>query len=550
MNFKRALFFRDPHVSLSVILLFALTGLFVLYPVFSALKLSLTKNGVWTLQSYLEIFEKSWLHRSFFNSLLLGTLSASASVVLGFLFAFGITRTAIRGKAFFRLMATLPMISPPFMLTLSVILLFGKNGFITYQVFGLENFNVYGLWGLVFVQTLSMFPIAYLTIAGVLRGIDSSIEDASSDLGASRWHVFRSITLPLSAPGLIAAWLLVFVTSLADFANPMILAGKFDVLSVQAYLQFTGMGNLELGAALSNVLLIPCLLAYFLQRWYLKNKSYVTITGKPQLRQRDLTSKAVRTLLFFILLLVSIMTCLLYATVLAGCFTKSWGIDYQLSLENFRYVFEIGWQTIQSTVLLASIATPIAGILAMLTAFLIVRKQFWGKRFLEASSLFPFALPGTTIGIGYVLAFNDKPLLLTGTASIIVLAFVFRNVPVGIEAAKASLLQLDKSIEEAAQDLGANSARCFKDVTLPMIKPAWFTGMAYVFVHCMTAVSAVIFLISAKWNHMTVLILSQTEILRFSAASVLCLILICIVLAAFGLIKLLLGKNALELRQS
>ena len=276
----------------------------------------------------------------------------------------------------------------------------------------------------------------------------------------------------------------------------------------------------------------------------------MTITGKPQLRRRDLTSKPVRIILFSILSFTAFLTCLLYATVLAGCFTKSWGIDYRLSLENFRYVFEIGWETIQSTVVLSSIATPIAGILAMITAFLIVRKEFFGKRLLEASSLFPFALPGTTIGIGYVLAFNDEPLLLTGTASIIVLAFVFRNVPVGIEAAKASLLQLDKSIEEAALDLGANSARCFKDVTLPMIKPAWFTGMAYVFVHCMTAVSAVIFLISAKWNHMTVLILSQTEILRFSAASVLCLLLIFIVLSAFGIIKLLLGKNELELRQS
>jgi len=196
--------------------------------------------------------------------------------------------------------------------------------------------------------------------------------------------------------------------------------------------------------------------------------------------------------------------------------------------------------------LISAIATPIAGILGMIIAFLVVRKSFPGRRILESSSLFPFALPGTTIGIGYVLAFNDQPLLLTGTAAIIVIAFVFRHMPVGIEAAKASLLQIDKSIEEAGQDLGANSARCFREITLPLIKPAWFTGMAYVFVHCMTAVSAVIFLVSAKWNHMTVLILSQTEILRFSAAAVLCLFLILIVLAAFGLMKILLGKNPLE----
>jgi len=338
---------RDPIVSITVVLLFILTAVFVLYPVLSALKLSLTKSGLWSFESYAYIFEKAWLRRSLTNSLLLGSISATSSVVLGFLFAFVIVRTAPPARNFLRLMATLPMISPPFMLTLSIILLMGRNGFVTHHLLGLENFNVYGLWGLVFVQSLSMFPIAYLTISGVLQGIDSSIEDAAADLGASRWKIFRSVTLPLSVPGLVASWLLVFVTSLADFANPMILAGRFDVLSVQAYLQFTGMGNLELGAALSNLLLIPCLIAYFLQRWYLKNRSFVTVTGKPQLRKRDLTSPAVRAVLWTAVYTVSACVLILYVTVLAGCFTKSWGIDYRFSLENFAYVIDIGWQSIR-----------------------------------------------------------------------------------------------------------------------------------------------------------------------------------------------------------
>lgn len=541
---------QDPYIVLSVLVLFILFAVFVIYPVFSALKLSLTKDGVWTLQSYVYILEKSWLRRSFWNSLLLGSLTATASCLVGYLYAFLATRTQVKGKSFFRLMATLPIISPPFMLTLSVILLLGKNGFLTNQLLGLDNFDVYGLWGLVFVQTICMFPIAYLTLSSVLLGIDSSIEDAAADLGASNLRIFGTVTLPLSVPGIIASWLLVFVTSLADFANPMILAGKFDVLSVQAYLQFTGMGNLELGAALSNLLLIPCLVAYTLQKYILRNKSFVTVTGKPQLRKRDLCSPIVRRLLASLAAAFSLVILVLYVTVLAGCFTKSWGLDYTFSLENFAYVFDVGWQTIKSTVLLSSIATPIAGVMGILVAYLVVRKRFLGRRALEVISLFPFALPGTTVGIGFVLAFNDQPLLLTGTAAIIVIAFIFRHMPVGIEAAKASLMQIDPSIEEAASDLGASSAKCFKDITLPLVKPAWFTGMAYVFVHCMTAVSAVIFLVSAKWNHMTVLILAQTEILRFSAAAVLCLILILIVLTAFGVMKALLGKNPLEMRNS
>jgi len=544
MNLSRR-FKKDPYVFISVGVLFLLLAVFVAYPVFAALKLSFVEAGSFSWQTYLSIFERSWLRRSFYNSLLLGCVTATISVMVGFLYAFISTRTSMRGKGFYKLIAILPIISPPFMLTLSVILLFGSNGFITRHLLGVDDFQVYGLHGLVFVQTLCFFPIAYLTLTGVIQGIDGSLEDAAMDLGAGRWKTFWTVTLPLSMPGVIAAWLLVFVTSLADFANPLILGGRFNVLSVDAYMQFTG-GNIALGAALSNLLLLPCVAAFFLQKWYLKNRSFVTVSGKPQRGARDLVSPFGRALLGTVSMSIAFVIVLLYATVLAGCFTESWGIDYRLSLNNFAYVLERGWGTIVDTVLLSAIATPIAGILGMIAAYLIVRKRFVGRRVLEATTLFPFALPGTTVGIGYVLAFNDPPFMLTGTATIIVLAFIFRHMPVGIEAAKASLAQVDPAIEDAAVDLGASSPRVFAEIALPLNKPAFFAGMAYVFVHCMTAVSAVIFLVSAEWKHMTVLILDQVEILRFSAAAVLCLVLILIVLAAFGLLKLIVGRDPLS----
>ena len=532
---------RDPFVVITAWLLLGLLALFIVYPLFMTFKLSLTPGGSWSLRSYLTIFEKPWLRKSLCNSLLLGTLSASFSTAVGFLFAFLQPRTQARFQRFFRFMSTLPVISPPFMLTLSVILLFGKNGFITSTLFGLRNFNVYGLWGLVFVQALSMFPIAYLTLDGVLRGIDSTTEDAALDLGASRWQTFRDITLPLSVPGILSAWLLVFVTSLADFANPMILAGRFDVLSVQAYLQFTGMGNLSMGAALSNLLLVPCLAAYLIQKRLISKRSYVTVTGKPLRKNRSLVSPITQKVLSLSAFIISSIVILLYLTVLAGCFTKSWGIDYSLSLDNFSYVWNVGLKSILDTLTFSVVSTPIAGILSLLIAYFVVRKRFAGRKLLDLTAMLPFALPGTAVGIGYVLAFNQAPLFLTGTATIIILSFVFRNMPVGIESAKVSLMQIDPSIEEAAQNLGASSGRIFREITLPLIKPACFAGMAYVFVHCMTAVSAVIFLVSAQWNHMTVLILAQTEILRFSAAAILCLVLIFIVMGAFALLRKLIG---------
>jgi iron(III) transport system permease protein len=537
----------DPFVGISTTLIFGLLLLFVGYPLIETLLLSLrgAEEGSWGFSQYLAIFERPWLRRSLLNSLLLGALTATFSVVIGFLFAFLIARTKAKGKLLLKFAATLPLISPPFMLALSAILLLGKNGVIT-RAIGFEDFSIYGLKGLVLIQTISSFPLAYLTLLGVLQNIEGSLEDAALNLGAGRWKVFKDITLPLTRTGFYSAWLLVFVTSLADFATPMLLSGGFDVLSVRAYLEFTGSGNLPLGAALANLLLVPCVAAYILQKHFVSKHSVVTVSGKPQRTARELTSAPVRWSLLSLALMIGSFIFMLYGAALAGAFVKNLGIDYTFSLENFSYIWDVGRGAILDTVLLAAIATPIAALIGLITAFLVVRKNFFGKRVLDLFAMLPLALPGTAIGIGYVLAFNDEPFLLTGTALIIVLVFVFRNLPIVVESAKASLLQVDKSLDEAATNLGASNTTVFRQITLPLIKPAIFTGMAYVFVHCMTAVSAIIFITSARWNHMTVLTLAQTENYRYSAAAVMCLILIVLVLSTFGLLKLLIGRNTLE----
>lgn len=536
---SQSLFRREPFIFWSVLVVLGLMLLFVLYPIGSALQLSFAPadeaSSFWS--AYAHIIESPWLRKAFWNSIGLAAAVASLSVVVAYVYALLVTRTQMRARKLLQVLATLPLISPPFLFTLSIILLFGNSGLVTRFLFGLDAFPIYGFWGLSLVQTLCFFPIAFLTLVGVLEGIESSLEEAALDLGAGRWKCFVSVTLPLSLPGIMAAWLLVFVSSLADFANPMILGGQFQVLSVQAFLEFTGQGNLVLGAALSNLLLLPCLGAFFLQKWVLKKRSYVTVTGKPQRKGRDFLSPVARWSLGSFAWAVSGLTILLYIAVLAGAFTKKWGIDYRFSLEHFAGVFDVGWGVIRDTVVVSGIATPFAGILGILIAYLIVRKRFVGRRVLEFSSLIPYALPGTTVGIGYILAFNEAPLMLTGTLWIIVFSFIFRHMPVGIEAAKASLSQIDPAIENAAADLGAGSFRVFKDIVFPLLRPAFVAGMVYVFVHCMTAVSAVIFLVSARWNHMTVLILGQVEVLRYSAAAVLCWILMGIILLAFLLMK-------------
>ena len=540
---------RDPITGYSVIFLFAMALAFIAYPLFESFRLTFVQEGKFTFDIWKDAFRLRNL-QALWGSVQLGIWTASVSTVIGFAFAFLIERTGVKHKKLLGTMATMPVISPPFSLSLSVILLFGNNGLITNQLLGLRNLSIYGLGGLVMVQTICMFPIAFMAISSILKSIDSTMEDAALDLRATRLKTFLSITLPLSLPGILSAWLLVFTNSLADFANPLLLAGSYRVLSVEAYIIVTGRNNLGGGAALSLLLLLPTLTAFFIQRYWVGKKSVVTVTGKPSSRLAELATKPVRIALTLFVCLCLLFIVSLYATILAGCFVRAWGIDYTFTLSNFSEALSRGWQSITNTLTLAAAATPIAGFIAMAAALIIVRQSFIGKRVLEVLLMTPFAIPGTLMGISFILAFNKPPLILVGTAAIIVINYVIRELPVGLETGAANLRQIDKSIEEAAQDLGADMSKVFTSIVLPLIRPSFLTSMSYTFVRSMTAVSAVIFLISARWYHLTVQIYNFSENLRFGLASVLSTVLIIIVLAVFGLLQVLVrdrGINAKNL---
>ena len=529
------MFTRDPMTGFLVLGLFVIVGLFVAFPIFEAVRLSFIRDGRFSLQTWKECLSPTYL-QALWGSLKLGVLTASFSTIVGFLFAFLVERTSFKAKKLMTTLATMPVISPPFSLSLSIILLFGNNGLISKQILHLDA-SIYGLGGLVLVETIGMFPIAFMTLSGILRQIDSTVEDAALDLSATRWQAFCTITLPLAVPGILSAWLLVFTNSLADFANPLLLSGDYRVLSTEAYMLVTGRNNLGAGSALSFLLLLPTLTAFLAQRFWVSRKSYVTVTGKPSTTLTDLTNRPVRIALETVCWLIMSFIMILYVTIVAGCFVKNWGIDYTFTLANWGEALSRGWTSIRDTVTLAAIATPIAGILAMIAAMLIVRKRFPGKRLLEILIMTPYAIPGTLIGISYILAFNKPPILLVGTGAIIVINYVIRELPVGVENGIAALHQIDPAIEEAASDLGADVNTVFRTIVLPLIRPAFISSMSYTFVRSMTAVSAIIFLISARWNHLTVLIFNFSENLRFGLASVLSTVLIAIVLAVFFLMN-------------
>ncbi len=539
------LFTRDPMTGFLILGLFTVVILFVAYPLFEAFRLSFIRNGEFSFETWKMCLGPEYL-KALWGSLRLGVRTATFSTIIGYMFAFLIERTPFKHKKGMTTLCTMPMISPPFSLSLSIILLFGNNGLITKQLLHL-NSTIYGLGGLAFVETIGMFPIAFLSISAVLRQIDSTMEDASLDLSATKLQTFLKVTLPLSMPGILSAWLLVFTNSLADFANPQLLAGNFRVLSTEAYMMVTGARNdTGGGAVLSLMLLVPTLSAFLIQRLWISKKSFVTVTGKPSSTLTNLTSKTTYNILKGIAFTIMGFIILLYLTIVAGCFCRNWGFDYSLTLENWSAALSRGWTSIRDTFTLAAIATPIAGLLAMVAAMLIVRKKFPGKRLLEMLVMTPYAIPGTLIGISFIMAFNKRPLLLVGTGTILVINYIIRELPVGLENGITALHQIDPSIEEAASDLGADTATVFRTIVLPLVKPAAISSMSYTFVRSMTAVSAIIFLISARWNHLTVLILNFSENIRFGYASVLSTVLIVIVLGVFGLLQLLARNDKME----
>ncbi len=447
----------------------------------------------------------------------------------------------------------LPLVSPPFTTAIAMIFSFGPRGLITYELLGIKGYTVYGLDSTLFSEAVTYFPIAYLTLRPILAAIDSNIEGMALSLGASRWRVFRTVTLPLTIPGLANAFLLLFAASLADFATPLILAGNsFPVLPTQAFLQITGLFDLRGGAALSFVLLVPALIVFLLQRYWVSRRYYVTVTGKGAGQTPFASvSPGARNALLLACALITLVIVYFYALLLYASIVVALGANHAFTLQHYRVIFTDGLKAIRDTLIIAGIAMPLGGLYGILLGYLVAKKSFVGRRSMELVSMINYALPGTIVGIAYLIAFNDRPFVLTGTALIIVACYVFRYGPTGIRATVALLQQIDKSLEEASQGLGAGSGTTFRRITLPLVLPAFFAGLGVVFIRSMTAISATIFLVSISWTLITVKILENiTELSLGPAAafSVLVVAIVFVVIAIIGrLLKLFRAPGAVAM---
>ena len=529
----------DPILVTTIVVLITFLTLFILYPLAILLVDSFVGDGRLSLDVFRRIFAIPSFTRAITNTLKVGFLVGILSTLVGLLFAY--VEVYVRMGKFvgglFKVVSMLPVVSPPFVLSLSMIMLFGKAGIITRFLLKIYDNSVYGFWGIAVVQTLTFFPVCYMMLKGLLKNIDPSLEEAARDMGASRWKVFTSVTLPLLLPGLGNAFLVTFIESIADFANPMIIGGSYDTLATTIYLQITGAYDKAGAAAMAVVLLCITLAMFAVQKYYLERKTAATLTGKASRGRMLITDRSVKVPLTVLCAMVAMFVIMMYICVPVGACFPTWGFKFfPLTGKWFKLVFSRyhGFQAFRDSFVLSLISAPITALLSMIISYLVVKRRFRAKGFIEAVSMLAMAVPGTVLGVGYIRGFSGGLFHtgfmqgLYGTGLIHIIVFVVRSLPTGTRSGISALRQIDKSIEESAYDMGANSFRVFMTVTLPLIKDSFLSGLVTAFVRSITAISAIILLVTPQFLLITVQINEFAEKGSFSLACAFATILIAI----------------------
>ncbi len=573
--FKGDLFIAAAVLGCSVMLV-----LFIAFPVSKALYGAfLTEEGRWSITAVFSRIgnERVWglsclsggvRCGAAWNTLFLALLTATGTTVLGTMMALMAERSAgPRIQTPLRVIALLPIITPPFVVGLGLILLFGRAGlvnqFLEYAFDIPPTRWFYGLLGVWIAQMFAFTPIAFMIMRGVVQGVAPSLEEAAQTLRADRKKTFFTVTLPLLKPGLANAFLVGFIESIADFGNPVVVGGQFAVLSTDIFFAIVG-AQYDQGraASLAWILTLFALAVFALQRGLLGKQNYTTVSGKGDAGIAMALPDGVRRALNAVVYPWLTFTVIVYLFAFAGGFVQTWGRDYTLTLNHFKTAFSIewgqfgmvwagtAWNSLFTTLKLAGISAPITAAAGLLIAYLLARTEFRGRALFEFVALLAFAIPGTVLGVSYILAFNVPPVELTGTGLIIVLCFMFRNLPVGVRAGTAAFKQLDKSLDEASLMLRASTVQTLLHVVLPLLKPALVAALVYSFVRAMTTVSAVIFLVTAENELATTYIIGRVGNGDYGVALAYCTVLILLMSMAIALIQFLVGERKLGRRKS
>jgi iron(III) transport system permease protein len=520
---------REPVTLVVGLLILLLLLVFVLLPIIEVVTYP-------SIRDYFELPENGRWLRAGLNTCRMVILSTASATVLGFIYAYVISRPDLPLRAPLRLIATLPLFSPPFTLGFSYLLMYGRFGLITHNVLGFET-SILGWKSLWAVQTLTHFPYATLAVERALAATPARFEAAARNLGAGGFTVFRTITLPLVRPALAGAALLIAIYVLADFANPLVIGGDFPLLATEAWYRIDGWGDMRGATLLAATLLPPALVLFAAERFFVGRRRYTVISGRGGSLERARTPRPVGLALFGLCAIVAAIILTLYFGILAGAFTETWGVDWTLTFDKWPVVFSKIDHLLNSFVYAAT-AGIAATALSTLAAFLVNQNAVPARRAIDFLCVLPAAVPGVFIGIGYLLAFNRPGVPIAGTAIVMILAFTFSNLPFSYQVVRAGLSQIDQHLADAAADLGASRLRVLWDVHLRLLLPSCIAAWTATFVSCITNLSIAIFLVTAGTQVATFSILGLIGDNRLEAASALTTALLAITLLTVSLVWL------------
>lgn len=510
----------DKFIIASLLSIILLIFFFIVYPTVAIFLSMFFDKGEFVPEQAVRIIQQPYILRVIGNSLAVSSTVGIISTIFGLAFALYTTRIAKRTAFIGKIFSILPIVTPPFVVGLGVTLMLGRSGYVTsflVEYLGFSSNWLYGFTGIVIAHTLALTPMSFMILEGALKSIHPSVEEAAYTLRSNRYQAFSYIIFPLLKPALANSFLVVVIQSLADFSTPLVLGGSFDVIATQIYFYIAG-SQLDYASAstLGTILLVFSLAIFVIQYLWIGNRSYVTVSDKSYRGEVQDLPGGLKTLIVFMLAFWVVFNVVLYGSIFYGSFTVNWGVDYTLTLKNYQLLFGQGfsdgaWPSLIQTVIFAASAAPITALFGLLIAYITVRREFKGKKTLEFLTLLCFAVPGTVAGVSYIIAFNSSPIYLTGTAVIIVLSMVMRNMPVGMRAAIAGLGQLDKSLDEASLSLKGSSFKTIWYIVFPLLKPALLSALVTSFVRAMTTVSAIIFLVTADTRVATSYILNRVE---------------------------------------
>ena len=496
---------------------FVFLGLFLVYPILRVFSASfLDASGAHlTLHNYAKVISSAFYRGSVINSLTIGVLATLATTIITAPLAFAVARLPIAGKTALLSLAVLPLVLPSFVSAYALVLLFGRAGIVTqaFESLGIPVGSIYGAPGIVLVYVLTLYPYVLLPTVAGLKALDVSVEEASQNLGASRWRTFWCVTFPIVIPSILAGALLVFIETLENFGVPFVLAEDKPILAVEAYKLFVGETDTNPASAgvLGVLLVCSTAIVVVIQRRYLGRRRFATGARRsPPLLETGHGWRVAASAYCWAVVLISLVP---FFAVIVISFMEYRGpvLHPHFSLDNFAELFRRSTGPLQNTLLLATLAAFGAAILGVPIGYVVTRYRNRLTALLDIVATMPFAVAGTILGIGLIISFNNGWLVLTGGWLILVLAYIVRKLPFSVRASSAILHQIDPSLEEASINLGVSPMMTFARILVPLMLGGIVGGMVLTWVAVASELSATVVLYSGQWQTLTVVMFQALE---------------------------------------